>query len=74
MFGRDGTDPALMKPSPYRVRQAVGSLGAEPRECAFIGDSTSDVLAGRLAGVRGNRLCQQAGKADALTDAVIRVR
>jgi beta-phosphoglucomutase-like phosphatase (HAD superfamily) len=40
-----------MKPSPYRVREAVNRAEAEADECAFIGDSVSDVLAGRLAGV-----------------------
>lgn len=36
-----GSDPALMKPSPYRVRTAVGVLDANPAECVFV----------RLAGV-----------------------
>ncbi len=50
MLGRDH-DPAKMKPSPYRVRIAVMSLEADPRECVFVGDSSTDVIAGRLAGV-----------------------
>ena len=37
IVGRDDPDPALMKPSPYRVRIAVGSLQAEPEHCVFIG-------------------------------------
>jgi len=48
--GRDDADPERMKPSPYRVREAVNRAEAEADECAFIGDSVSDVLAGRLAG------------------------
>ena len=40
-----------MKPSPYRVRIAVGSLPAEPEDCVFIGDTVTDVLAGLLGGV-----------------------
>ena len=40
-----------MKPSPYRVRIAVGSLQAEPEDCVFIGDTVTDVLAGLLGGV-----------------------
>jgi phosphoglycolate phosphatase-like HAD superfamily hydrolase len=51
VIGRDDADPERMKPSPYRVREAVGMLGAEGIECAFVGDSMTDVLAGRLAGV-----------------------
>jgi beta-phosphoglucomutase-like phosphatase (HAD superfamily) len=69
VFGRDGTDPALMKPSPYRVRQAVGSLGADPGECVFVGDSPTDVVAGRLAGVRVIGYANKPGKIDALTSA-----
>jgi HAD superfamily hydrolase (TIGR01509 family) len=65
VLGRDD-DPALMKPSPYRVREAVGSLGADPHECAFVGDSPTDVLAGKLAGVRVIGYANKPGKADAL--------
>jgi predicted HAD superfamily phosphohydrolase YqeG len=36
-----------MKPSPCRVREAVGLLDAEHSECVLVGDSTTDVLAGR---------------------------
>jgi beta-phosphoglucomutase-like phosphatase (HAD superfamily) len=40
-----------VKPSPYRVRIAVGSLQAEPEDCVFIGDTVTDVLVGLLGGV-----------------------
>ena len=60
VVGRDESDPALMKPSPYLVRAAVGILDAHPDECAFVGDSTSDMLA-RAPGRRAShRLCEQA--------------
>jgi N-acetyl-D-muramate 6-phosphate phosphatase len=65
VLGRDD-DPVLMKPSPYRVREAVGSLGADPHECAFVGDSLTDVLAGKLGGVRVIGYANKPGKADAL--------
>jgi len=51
VVARDDHDQDRMKPSPYRVREAVGLLDAEPAECAFIGDSPTDVMAGHLAGV-----------------------
>jgi beta-phosphoglucomutase-like phosphatase (HAD superfamily) len=51
LVARDDHDQDRMKPSPYRVREAVGLLDAEPAECAFIGDSPTDVLAGHLTGV-----------------------
>ena len=51
VLGRHSDDPDLMKPSPYLVRAAVGILDTEGRYCVFVGDSPSDVLAGKLAGV-----------------------
>ncbi len=51
IVARDDHDPERMKPSPYRVREAAGGLGGEGGECAFVGDSPTDVLAGHLAGV-----------------------
>ena len=56
-----------MKPSPYRVREAVSMLGAELSECAFIGDSPNDVLAGHLAGVPVIGYANKPGKVSALT-------
>jgi beta-phosphoglucomutase-like phosphatase (HAD superfamily) len=69
IVGRDNPDPALMKPSPYRVRIAVADLGAEPEDCVFIGDTTTDVLAGLLGGVPVIGYANKPGKADALSDA-----
>jgi beta-phosphoglucomutase-like phosphatase (HAD superfamily) len=69
IFGRDDPDPARMKPSPYRVRIAVGSLQAEPEECVFIGDTTTDVLAGLLGGVAIIGYANKPGKAEALSHA-----
>jgi HAD superfamily hydrolase (TIGR01509 family) len=69
IIGRDDSDPARMKPSPYRVREAVSSLDANPAECVFVGDSPSDVLAGRLAGVAVIGYASKPGKSDALTQA-----
>jgi beta-phosphoglucomutase-like phosphatase (HAD superfamily) len=69
IVGRDDPDPARMKPSPYRVRIAVGSLQAEPEDCVFIGDTTTDVLAGLLGGVAIIGYANKPGKAEALSDA-----
>jgi HAD superfamily hydrolase (TIGR01509 family) len=68
VLGRDH-DPGKMKPSPYRVRMAVMSLGTDPRECMFVGDSPTDVIAGRLAGVPVIGCANKPGKADTLTRA-----
>ena len=69
VLGRDESDPELMKPSPYLVRAAVGILDAHSAECAFVGDSTSDMLAGRLAGVPVIGYANRPGKAELLTQA-----
>jgi len=69
VVGRDDSDPELMKPSPYLVRTAVSILDAHPYECAFIGDSTTDMLAGRLAGVPVIGYANKPGKAELLRQA-----
>jgi HAD superfamily hydrolase (TIGR01662 family) len=47
-FGR----PELMKPNPRLVIEATQNLGVPPEQCAFVGDSVTDIEAGRAAGVR----------------------
>jgi HAD superfamily hydrolase (TIGR01509 family) len=67
IIARDDHDQDRMKPSPYRVRQALQMLGGEVGECAFIGDTPSDVLAGHLAGVPVIGYANKPGKVEALT-------
>jgi beta-phosphoglucomutase-like phosphatase (HAD superfamily) len=67
VVARDDHDQDRMKPSPYRVREAVRMLGGEVGECAFIGDTPSDVLAGHLAGVPVIGYANKPGKVEALT-------
>lgn len=43
--------PAEMKPNPVLVRQAVQRLGVTPERCVFVGDTVTDIEAGRAAGV-----------------------
>jgi phosphoglycolate phosphatase-like HAD superfamily hydrolase len=69
VVGRYESDPALMKPSPCLVRAAVSILDAHPAECAFVGDSTTDMLAGRLAGVPVIGYANKPGKAELLAQA-----
>jgi len=65
---RPVVDTERMKPRPYCVREAVGLLGAGHAECVLVGDSTTDVLAGHLAGVAVIGYADKPGKAQALTD------
>jgi phosphoglycolate phosphatase-like HAD superfamily hydrolase len=69
VIGRDDADPERMKPSPYRVREAVGVLGGQGEQCAFVGDTPADVLAGLLAGVPVIGFANKPGKAQALAQA-----
>jgi phosphoglycolate phosphatase len=69
IVGRDDADPALMKPSPYRVRMAISQLDADPGSAFLVGDSTTDVPAGRLAGVAVIGFANRPGKADLLVRA-----
>ncbi len=66
IVGRHNPDPALMKPSPYRVRIAVMYLHAEPGECIFIGDTETDILAGLLGGGPVIGYANKPGKAETL--------
>jgi N-acetyl-D-muramate 6-phosphate phosphatase len=66
VVARDDHDQDRMKPSPYRVREAVGMLGGDVGECASIGDTPSDVLAGHLAGVPVIGYANKHGKVGAL--------
>jgi phosphoglycolate phosphatase len=65
--GRDPGDPTLMKPSPHLIERAAEALGVRPAVCVFIGDQTTDMEAGRLAGSRVIGYANKPGKADALT-------
>ena len=61
---RTGHDLERMKPSPYRIREAVSLLDAEHAECVLFGDSTTDVL----VGVAVIGYADKPGKAQALVD------
>jgi phosphoglycolate phosphatase len=47
-----GTDGFPCKPAPDVVLRSVAALGAKPGDCLFVGDSETDMEAGRRAGVR----------------------
>lgn len=68
-------DPALLKPHPHLVTQAINTLGAEPARCVLIGDSLSDIESAKAAGARSIGYANKPHKAqpfhDARADAVI---
>lgn len=51
VVGRPIGKPALMKPEPFLLLQALDHAGVEPSAASFIGDSVSDIVAGRAAKV-----------------------
>lgn len=65
----DGMDPRLLKPNPFLLDRAVAVVEGQSDEAMFIGDSVSDVVAGRAAGVRTIGYANKPGKRDRLTDA-----
>lgn len=52
VIGRPRGRPHLMKPHPYTLFQAIHSLGAQPHESTFVGDSLSDIEAAQRAHTR----------------------
>jgi phosphoglycolate phosphatase len=47
-----GTDGFPAKPEPDVILASLKIFGAEPRDCLFVGDSPTDMEAGRRAGVK----------------------
>lgn len=47
-----GTDGFPAKPKPDVILKSLDILGVSPQECLMVGDSASDMEAGRLAGVK----------------------
>ena len=69
IIARTNHDPALLKPSPHLITQAVDALHAEPGECALVGDSVTDVKAAQLASVQSIGYANEPGKRERLTEA-----
>ena len=64
VMGRTSPDPGLLKPSPHLVAEAMRALDAAPDPDAnvLVGDSVSDVIAAREAGIRSIGYANAAGK------------
>jgi HAD superfamily hydrolase (TIGR01509 family) len=69
VIGRDDPDPAHMKPSPYRVRQALQMLRAAPTECVLVGDQVSDITAAHAANLAAIGYANKPGKDERLAQA-----
>lgn len=64
VIGRAGPDPALLKPSPYLVNDALRRLSARPEAAVLVGDSMTDVEAAHAAGVLAIGYANKPGKAE----------
>jgi HAD superfamily hydrolase (TIGR01662 family) len=69
VVARTSSDPALLKPSPHLIEQAIAQLSAEPTACVLIGDSTTDAQAATHAGIPSIGYANQPGKHQHLTQA-----
>jgi beta-phosphoglucomutase-like phosphatase (HAD superfamily) len=71
VMGRTSPNPSLLKPSPHLVAEAMRTLDADPDPDTYvlIGDSVSDVIAAREAGIRSIGYANANGKHRALSDA-----
>lgn len=71
---RSSSNTALLKPNPHLLLRAMATLDVAPADCAFIGDSISDIDAAHAAGVRSIGYANKPGKfkqfsaADAITE------
>ncbi|WP_035698292.1 HAD family hydrolase, partial [Glycomyces tenuis] len=55
--------PRRMKPDPYLLIRALSSTGTDPARACFIGDSVTDIEAGRAVGVTTIGYANRPGKA-----------
>jgi HAD superfamily hydrolase (TIGR01549 family) len=62
--GRPWGRPDWMKPHPHLLFNAIRDLASEPGHCVFIGDSMTDIEAGRAAGVRVIAYANRASKVE----------
>lgn len=66
---RTPTTVLRLKPDPYLVKTAIQQLGVEAAHCVFVGDSATDVEAGRAAGVQVIGLAKTPQRGQELLDA-----
>jgi HAD superfamily hydrolase (TIGR01509 family) len=65
----DGMDPRLLKPHPFLLERGLDGMKAPRTEAAFIGDSVTDIEAGRAAGIQTAGYANKPGKGQRLAEA-----
>lgn len=69
VIGRTSSDPTLLKPHPHLVVTAMNETATPADRCTFVGDSESDMLAARAAGIKAIGYANKAGKVERLSEA-----
>jgi phosphoglycolate phosphatase len=64
IIARTSPDPALLKPCPHLLHQAITATNADPGACALVGDQVSDIDAARQAGTHSIGFANKPGKLD----------
>ena len=64
---RTSADPALLKPHPHLIDEAVRRLDAAPAAAVLVGDSYTDIEAAERAGVASIGYANQPGKREHMT-------
>jgi HAD superfamily hydrolase (TIGR01662 family) len=61
-------NPALLKPNPHLIDQALRGLQADPSVTTLVGDSFTDIVAAHSAGVASIGYANKPGKGDRMTE------
>jgi phosphoglycolate phosphatase len=69
VVGRAGPDASLLKPDPHLVNQALRRLELDAEACTMVGDSVSDIIAGKRSGVSTIGYANKPHKHELLTHA-----
>lgn len=64
VVGRSKESPNLMKPAPHALHIAMRELSAVPKNCALVGDSSTDIEAAHAAGVIAVGYANRQGKTE----------
>ena len=66
---RTSPDPALLKPHPHLLQQAITELDAPHNECVLVGDQPTDMQAARTTGIDSIGYANKPGKTHTLAQA-----
>jgi phosphoglycolate phosphatase len=68
VVARTSHDPALLKPSPHLINEAVRGLDADPAATTLVGDSFTDIEAAHSAGVASIGYANKSGKRERMKE------